>query len=275
MTSRSGPLNELWLYFWRDLLIARTYRSPFIFDAVQALFGATMFFYAARFVDSPQLQSALPQPGGGYFAFALVGFVFFDYLSVAMDTFDTSLMEARDSGTLEHLLVTQTSLPAMLAGSAIYPFLATTLRIAIYFAWGALLFHFPLGSANWISVLAVLAASLLAFSGLGVLSAAYLLLFKRGDPAKWLLVGLWGIAGGMLFPVSILPNWLQVVAALNPMTFALDAMRAALLGGAGLAQVLHSIEILLLFALVLLPVSVLVFSWTLNRTKTTGTLSHR
>jgi ABC-2 type transport system permease protein len=266
--------REIWLYFWRDLMIAKTYRSPFIFDTVQALFGATMFFYAAQFVDSPQLRSALPQQGT-YFAFALVGFVFFDYLSVAMDTFDQSLMEARDSGTLEHLLVTQTSLPVMLTGSAIYPFVSTTIRIAVYILWGALLFHFPLASANWVGVVAVLAASLLSFSGLGILSASYLLLFKRGNPAKWLLIGLWGIAGGMLFPTTILPDWLQLIAKFNPMTHALNAMRAALLGGANFSQLLPSLEILLLFALVLLPVSVLVFSWTLQRTKITGTLSHR
>jgi ABC-2 type transport system permease protein len=266
--------RELWLYFWRDLMVARTYRIPFVMDVIQALFGATMFFYAARFVDSPQLRSALPQ-SGSYFAFALVGWVFFDYLGVAMDTFDQSLTEARDSGTLEHLLVSQTSLPLMLAGSAIYPFLITTLRIAIYLIWGALLFHFPLGDANWISVVVVLAASLLSFSGLGILSASYLLLFKRGNPAKWLLIGLWGIAGGMLFPVTILPDWLQIVAKLNPMTHALNAMRAALLAGARLPQLLPAIELLLLFAMVLLPVSMLVFYWTLERTKITGTLSHR
>jgi len=264
----------MWLYFWRDLQIAKTYRSPFIFDVIQALIGATMFFYAARFVDSPELRSALPQ-AGGYFAFALVGFIFFDYLSVSMDTCDQSLIEARDSGTLEHLLVTQTSLPLMLAGSSIYPFLITTIRIAIYILWGAFLFHFPLGSANWLSVLVVVATSLLAFSGLGILSASYLLLFKRGNPAKWLLIGLWGIAGGMLFPVTILPDWLQIIAALNPMTHALNAMRAALLGGAGISQLLRPIEILLAFAVVLLPLSISVFSWTLNRTKATGTLAHR
>jgi ABC-2 type transport system permease protein len=266
--------RELWIYFWRDLMIAKTYRSPFIVDALQALLGSSMFFYAARFVDSPQLRSSLPQ-SGSYFAFALVGWVFFDYLGVAMDTFDQSLMEARDSGTLEHLLVTQTSLPLMLAGSAIYPFLITTLRIAVYLIWGAVLFRFPLGAANWVSVIVVLAASLLSFSGLGILSASYLLLFKRGNPAKWLLIGLWGIAGGMLFPITILPDWLQLVAKFNPMTHALDAMRAALLGGAGLPQLLPAIELLLLFAIVLLPLSMLVFYWTLERTKTTGTLSHR
>jgi len=269
-----NQLREMWLYFWRDLMIAKTYRSPFIFDTIQALFGAAMFFYAARFVDSPQLRNALPQ-GGTYFAFSLVGFVFFDYLSVAMDTFDQSLIEARDSGTLEHVLVTQTSLPVMLAGSAIYPFLITTIRIAIYILWGAILFHFPLGAANWLGVIAVMIASLLSFSGMGILSASYVLLFKRGNPAKWLLIGLWGLAGGMLFPVTILPDWLQFIAKLNPMTHALNAMRAALLGGAAFSQLLPAIEILLLFAMVLLPASMLMFSWTLRRTKITGTLSHR
>ena len=135
-------LREIWLFFWRDLSIARTYRTVFVLEAIEALFGAAMFYYVARFVDTPALQNALPQ-GGSYFAFSLVGFVFLDYLNAALDTFDRGLEESRDSGTLEHLLVTQTSLPAMLAGSALYPFAATTLRIAIYIGWGALLFGLP------------------------------------------------------------------------------------------------------------------------------------
>jgi ABC-2 type transport system permease protein len=121
----------------------------------------------------------------------------------------------------------------------------------------------------------MLLASLLSFCGLGILSASYVLLFKRGNPAKWLLVGLWSFAGGMLFPVSILPDWLQFIAKLNPMTHALRGMRNALLGGASLVQLLPVVEILLLFAVILLPLSVLVFSWTLRRTKINGTLSHR
>ncbi len=216
LTRRGRPgmirsLREVWIFFWRDLSIARTYRTLFVLEAIEALFGAAMFFYAARFVDSPQFQHALPQ-GGSYFAFSLVGFVFLDYLNAAMDTFDQSLAEARDSGTLEHLLVTQTSLPAILAGSAIYPFVVTTLRIAVYLAWGALLFGFPLRDANWPTVAAVLLATLLAFSGLGILSASYVLLFKRGNPGKWFLLGVSGVASGVLFPISVLPDWLQFVA---------------------------------------------------------------
>ena len=227
----------------------------------------------ARFVDSPALREALPQ-GKTYFAYSLVGFVFFDYLNAALDTFDRSLQEARDAGTLEPLLVTQVSLPVMLIGSAFYPFAATTLRVAVYLGWAAAFFDFPLNAANWAAVAAVLLATLLAFSGMGVLSASYLLLFKRGNPAKWFILGVSSIAGGMLFPVNILPPWLQVVAHLNPVTYALDAMRGALLDGASIFSIARSLLLLVVFGAVLLPVSMVVFSWVLRRTKITGTLTH-
>src|SRR5262249_29652414 len=222
-------LRELWVFFRRDVYIAKSYRSSVVMEILQALFGTAMFYYVARFVDSPELRQSLPQ-SGGYFAFSLIGFVFLDYLNAALDTFDRSLEEARDSGTLEHLLVTQTSLAAILTGSSLYPFVVTTLRIAVYIAWGALFFHFPLQSANWPAVVLVLFVSLLAFSGLGIFSASYLLLFKRGNPGKWLILGVSSLAGGMLFPVSILPDWLRFLALLNPITYALDALRASLLG---------------------------------------------
>ena len=266
-------LRDIWLFFWRDLSIARTYRTVFVLEAIEALFGAAMFYYVARFVDTPELQRSLPQ-GGSYFAFSLVGFVFLDYLNAALDSFDRSLEEARDSGTLEHLLVTQTSLPVFVAGSAVYPFIATTLRIAVYVAWAAALFHFPLRGANWLAVLVVLGISLLAFAGLGILSASYLLIFKRGNPAKWFFLGISSVAGGMLFPVSILPDWLQLVARLNPVTYALEAMRGALLGGESVLAIWRPLLILLVFAVVLLPLSMTAFAWSLRRTKITGTLTH-
>jgi ABC-2 type transport system permease protein len=268
-----GGWREIWLFFWRDLLIARTYRTVFLLEAIEALFGAAMFFYVARFVDSPQLEHVLPQ-AGGYFAFSLVGFIFLDYLNVALDTFDRSLQEARDSGTLEHLLVTQTSLPVLITGSAVYPFLATTVRVAVYLAWGVVLFGFPLQAANWPGVAAMLVATLLAFCGLGILSASYLLLFKRGNPAKWFVLGISSVTGGTLFPVSILPSWLQVIARINPVTYALDGMRTALLGNATFSALYYPLGVLLGFAAVVIPCSVLVFSWSLRRTKMNGTLTH-
>jgi ABC-2 type transport system permease protein len=259
--------------FRRDLGVARSYRAAFLLELFETLFGVAGFYFLSRFIESPQLERALPQ-GTTYFSFALVGLAFFDYLSVALRAFDESLQDARQNGTLEHLLVTQTSLPVILAGSIVYPFVLLSLRTAIYLGWGAVLFGFPLREANWPGALLVLAASILAFSGLGILSASYLLVFKRGNPVNWALLGLSSVVGGMMYPVSVLPVWLQYVARMIPVTYALEGMRAALLGHATVRELWPSLAALLIFAVFLLPISFAIFSWALRRTKITGTLSH-
>jgi ABC-2 type transport system permease protein len=259
--------------FLKDLAIARSYRAAFALELFETLFGAAGFFFLSRFVESPQLERALP-PGTSYFSFVLVGLAFFDYLSVALRAFDESLYDARQNGVLEHLLVTQTSLPVILAGSILYPFVLLSLRTAIYLGWGAALFGFPLGEANWLGAILILGASILAFSGLGVLSASYLLVFKRGNPVNWALLGISSVVGGMMYPVSVLPVWLQHLARLVPVTYALEGMRAALLSKAPFRQLWPSLAALLVFAAILLPVSFATFSWALRRTKITGTLTH-
>lgn len=266
-------LRKISAFFWRDFSIARGYRAALALELVEALFGVATFFYLSRFVESPQLDRALPA-GSNYFAFALVGFAFFDYMSVAFTAFDASIEEARQNRTLEALLVTQTPLRVILAGSAIYPFFALALRTCVYLGWGALFFHFVPRAANWPGAVAVLLASILAFSGLGILSAAYQVLFKRGNPAKWLLLGVSGLVGGMMYPVAVLPGPLQIVARLIPVTYSLEGMRAALLAGAPWSELLPSIAALLIFAAVLIPLSFAVFGWALRRTKITGTLTH-
>lgn len=266
-------LRKLALLFERDLTVARSYRAAFLVQALESLFAVAGFYFLSRFIDSPQLEQSLPQ-STGYFAFALVGLAFFDYLSVALHTFDESLREARQNGTLENLLVTQTSLPVILLGSSLYPFVLLSLRTTIYIGWGAALFGFPLRGANWPGAALILAASVLTFSGLGILSASYLLVFKRGNPVNWAVVGLSSVVGGMMYPVSVLPKWLQVVARLIPVTYSLEGMRAAILGHASMRELWPSLAGLLAFAAVVLPVSLLVFSWALRRTKVTGTLTH-
>jgi ABC-type multidrug transport system permease subunit len=101
------------------------------------------------------------------------------------------------------------------------------------------------------------------------------LLFKRGNPAKWLFLGFTGLTSGTLFPVSVLPRGLQFFAQLNPVRYALDAMRGALLAGSSVEALWRPVLVLLGFAGVLLPLSMAVFGWSLRRTKASGTLTHR
>lgn len=266
-------LCKVFSFFFCDFAIESSYRSAFVLQLAATLFEVATLYYLSHFVESPQLDRSLPS-GHGYFAFVLVGIAFFEYMNVSMNAFDAGIEQARQNGTLEALLVTDTSLPAILMGAAVYPFVLMSLRTLVYLGWGVALFGFPAGRADWAGAAAVLAFSVLAFTGLGILSASYLLLFKRGNPAKWLLLGVSGVLGGLMYPVSVLPFWLQKLAWLLPVTYSLHGLRAALLEGAGFRALWPEIGALALFAVILLPISFGVFSWALRRTKITGTLTH-
>ena len=266
-------LRKMLAFFLRDFAIESSYRSAFVFQFGETLFGVASCFYLSHFVESAQLDRSVPY-GHSYFAFVLVGIAFFDYMSVSLNAFDEGIIQARKNGTLEALLVTDTSLPVILASSAVYPFVLMSLRTLVYLAWGAVLFGFRPNGANWFGAMAVLAMSILAFAGLGILSAAYLLLFKQGNPGKWILLSVRGVLGGLMYPVSVLPHWLQILARLLPITYSLEGLRVALLDGAGFADLWPTLIKLTLFSAILLPISFYFFAWTLRRTKINGTLSH-
>ena len=116
----------------------------------------------------------------------------------------------------------------------------------MYLGWAVVLFSFPVAQANWVGAALVLAASVLAFAGLGVLSASYALLFKRGNPVKWLFLGVAGLVSGIMYPVTVLPAALQAVARLVPVTYSLEGMRAALLQHASISSLWPSLRALLL-----------------------------
>jgi ABC-2 type transport system permease protein len=272
MTS-SQTLRKLAAFWGRDFAIARGYRGAIVLETTEALFGVATFYYLSKFVETADLARQLP-PGSNYFAFALVGFAFFDYLSVSLGAFDSSIEEARQNRTLEALLVSQTSLPTILFGSALYPFSSISLRTVVYLAWGWLFFGFSPQSANWAGAILILMASILAFAGLGIISASYSILFKRGNPAKWIILGLSGLVGGMMYPVSVLPPALKWIARLIPVTYSLEGMRAALLEGPAWNRIWPSFFALVIFAAVLLPMSFGIFSWALRRTRINGTLTH-
>ena len=61
---------------------------------------------------------------------------------------------------------------------------------------------------------------------------------------------------------------------IGPLGARRDELRAALLGGASLADLLPQMGILAIFALVGLPLSLAAFCWAVRRARVTGSLSH-
>ena len=162
-------------------------------------------------------------------------------------------------GTLKAVLATPISPLSLMFFSSLYPLLRAVVDAGLYLL-GGILFGLSLARANLTAALLLFLLSLLAFSSIGIISATFTLVFKRGDPLLWLFGSLSWLLGGVFYPLEVLPPFLQQTAQLLPITHALEGMRAALLGGGAVVELLPQIWMLALFGVVGLPLSLVGFS---------------
>ncbi|EIJ41418.1 ABC-type multidrug transport system, permease component [Beggiatoa alba B18LD] len=265
-------LAKIRAFLIRDWQHEKSYRLVFL-PAFFSLFTLLFtFFFLARLLNHAQLPALQPY-GGDYFAFVLIGFAFFNYLEVLLKGLPQQIREGQLLGTLEALLVTPTALPTLIIASICYQLLGATARVVVYLGLAIGIFQITLHGANLIATGLFLLLTLMAFSSLGILTASVVILLKKGEALSSLFVSIARLLCGLYYPISILPDSLQLVAHWIPVTYALEGLRLALLQGYSLTQLMPNLLPLSLFTLFLLPSSLWAFHHAIQRAKRDGTLT--
>jgi len=129
------------------------------------------------------------------------------------------------------------------------------------------------GSANLPAAVVVQSLTVLAFSGIGILSASFTMVFKRVDPVNFLFGSASTLLGGVFYPITILPKWLQPISYLVPLTYSLRGMRRAIMPGEPLSALVTDVLPLMLFAAILLPLGFMAFRYAVKRANIEGSLT--
>jgi ABC-2 type transport system permease protein len=156
--------------------------------------------------------------------------------------------------------------------SSSFDLMFTSFRIILYLLIGAIFFGLDLSHANVLSCLAILLLTIVSFSSLGILSAAFIMSVKRGDPIVWAFTMLNTLFGGVYFTSEVLPPFFQKISLLLPMTHSLRAFRRGLLHGTSLGQMLPEVGILIGFTIVTLPLALWAFKLAIRQAKRDGSL---
>ena len=237
----------------RDFRIAISYRIAFVLQLWGILFIVPLFYFGSKMVEGSGSEFLKPY-GGNFFAFVLIGVALIDFTTVSLRSFSEGLRESQLMGTLEIVLLSPVRLSEVLIYSSIWGYLLTTFRFLLYIGFGAL-FGMPLGKANVPAAVLVLLLAILSFGAIGMLVASIIMIIKRGETLNTLVGAVSTFLGGVLYPITVLPDWLASIAKLLPVTHALQAMRLSLIEGYSIWELLPQLGILAGFAAVLLPIA--------------------
>jgi len=269
--------RQVYAVVWANLKILFSYKYWVLTDFLSTAASIVMYFFMGLQVDPTQL--ARRGYGENYAAFALVGISTSQYLWICLSRLSHSIQHDIRGGTLETVAVTQIRMGTYFLGQTIRGylvslfFLAGTLSVGLFVLRISLQINFYTVSAAFVTFLLMIISN----QAIGFITAGIVMVYKRGDPVTFMLAGLNEFLSGVLYPLELLKQFplLYAVARMFPYTYALDALRRSLTGGASMfsAEVFYDLTILVIFSMVLLPVGLKVLQWGYNTIRRNGTMA--
>ena len=205
--------------------------------------------------------------------YLLVGALLWNYLSMLFDVLSETVSWERWEGTIEYTFMSPSSRITHLLGMGFYAVVYGIFQTALTLGVCVAFFDLDLSNANYWGALLVLAVASVSLVGFGVVAAVLPLLSpEKGQQVSYIVSSVLLLVSGVYYDVSVLPGWMQAIATVSPVTYALEGSRAALQDGAGLAELWGSIRVLLVMGAVFVPLGLWVFHLGEVYAKRTGKL---
>jgi len=265
-------LSKALAFLKKDFLVESSYRFAFFFGFF-GIFVTLLEYYFINRLFGARIVPALEDFGVNYFSYILLSTAFFGYIGIGMGSFSARIRSEQVEGTIESVLVTPTPINTILFSMTLWSFIFATINMAVYILLGVFVFRIDFSHINILSASVILVLSILSFSSLGILSATFIMIFKRGNPVGWIIGSIEGLLGGVYFPVAVLPPFLQLLSGFLPITYATRAIQLAVYKGYGLGQLRLEVGILLIFSAVLLPLSFAAFAGAFKKARRDGSLA--
>jgi ABC-2 type transport system permease protein len=136
-----------------------------------------------------------------------------------------SMVWDREFGFLREMLVAPVSTTAILTGKCVGGATVATLQSLVLLALAGLV-GVPYAPVMMLSLAGLLFLMAFMITALGMVLAARITQVQSAMPMVQLIITPLMFMSGALFPLSGLPTWLTVLTHLNPMTYAVEPMRA-------------------------------------------------
>jgi len=279
---------SLMVFSKREYIIWSSYRMNAWMWFLDVLLNTTIVFMLSLLTRDSTLDFA--PYGSDYVTFVVLGFCV-HYISWT-NLGDPFKRVARIywGGTMDLYLLSPLSNLTPFMGIMFRSVIDDYPRVILSLLFGGIFFgaaysvnQLPLG-------LLFLALILLSTLGIGMISASsfYLLNFKQNtEPVRFLLQDvIVALAAGTYYPITVLPEPLQILGSFIPHTYALDALRRLIVPGGDLATKALPLQHWLPFApittdivaltamtLVVLPLGVLMYVSGIEKARRKGTLT--
>ncbi|HEX2740926.1 MAG TPA: ABC transporter permease [Rubrobacter sp.] len=264
-----SEMVAVWGYVQRNYFLTKRY---FMWEIVWLVY-VTINAMAITFIGAGVEAAGGTVDKEFLMTYLLVGALLWNYLSMLFDVLSETVSWERWEGTIEYTFMSPSSRITHLLGMGFYAVVYGILQTALTLGVCYLFFDLDLSRANYAGALLVLAVASVSLVGFGIVAAVLPLLSpEKGQQVSYIVSSVLLLVSGVYYDVSVLPGWMQTIATVSPVTYALQGARAALQDGASVAELWNSIWVLLVMGFVFVPLGLFVFHLGESFAKRTGKL---
>lgn len=174
---------------------------------------------------------AIPTGNLGYMDFIAPGVLAQSALFSAI-FFGIAVIWERDLGVLHKYLVSPASRGALVSGKALAGGLRALVQAGVVYIAAALIgVDLRLGVLELLGVVVVVVLGAAGFATFSLIIACVVRTRERFMGIGQVLTMPLFFASSAIYPVALMPSWLQVLARLNPLTYQVDALRSLMVVG--------------------------------------------
>lgn len=178
------------------------------------------------------LQRTGNSTGPDLLPYVFIGTVVYSLVGMLLDSMSWAVLEDRERmGMLKYLAITPSSMYGYLWGRGFAKVAVNFLAVPLTLTFGALVLKIPihLATINWGLLIIVLALGLLVVTfAAQLLAGLTLMIAKHAGFLGQAVSGALYLFTGALFPITVLPNWMETIARFVPLTYWLEGVRRAL-----------------------------------------------
>jgi ABC-2 type transport system permease protein len=203
----------------------------------------------------------------------VIGTIFWNFLSIVFGFIGETVTWERWEGTLEYTFMAPVRRYTQLVGSTLFAVAYALIQMLIILGVMIVFFDLEFSGGNFVTAGVFILLGSLSFVGVGMMAAILPLLYvERGDQMVFVIQSIILLFSGVYYETSVLPDWMEAVSRFSPGTYVLDGVRAGLIRGQPINELLHDVWPLVIMGLVLIPLGVYVFGIAERYAKRTGKL---
>jgi len=214
-------------YVMAEMEARKLFRDPteLITRAVQPI------LWLGIFGEAMSKLRAIPTPGFTYLQFITPG-IFTQSVTFIAIFYGLSIIWERDMGLLQKILVTPTPRIALVLGKMISAGIRGLSQAVIIFLFAAVLqIYLRLTLLSLLGVFFIIMLGAGFFAALSMIIASIVKTRERFMGIGQVITLPLFFASNAIYPIDIMPSWLQAIANINPLTYMVDGLRALLLTG--------------------------------------------